>query len=115
VAIWEGDVAELLRQEASSFDAILLDVDNGPRALTRPANRWLYSRKGLQTALGALRPGGVLALWSAGPQPGFTPLPRQAGFAVAEKRVRSQGPGSGGFHTVWVCRRPPEPDSLEAG
>ena len=63
--IYVGDVGDLIRREAGGFDAILMDVDNGPEALVRPANDWLYSRAGLQATRAALRPGGVLAVWSA--------------------------------------------------
>src|ERR1700736_2352911 len=69
VRIRAADVVELIRQSAAAFDAILLDVDNGPAGLTRKANDGLYDGQGLSAAHTALRPGGVLAVWSSGPDP----------------------------------------------
>jgi spermidine synthase len=105
VTVREADVAEILREEPRAYDAILLDVDNGPRGLTRKVNDRLYTRKGLEAAFAALRPAGVFALWSAGPARGFAELLRRAGFAVDEKHVRARGPRGGGFHTIWIAGR----------
>ena len=80
VSIREADVGHLIRSEASAFDAILLDVDNGPEGLTRKANDALYDLKGLSAARAALRPGGVLAVWSSTPNPKFTWRLRQGRF-----------------------------------
>src|SRR6202045_2960832 len=68
----EADVVDVIRSHVSSFDAILLDVDNGPEGLIRKANDALYDLKGLKTIRRALRPRGVLAVWSSGPNPAFT-------------------------------------------
>jgi spermidine synthase len=105
VAVRECDVAQILRTEQRAYDAILLDVDNGPRGLTRKGNDRLYTQSGLAAAYAALRPGGVFGLWSAGPDPAFTELLRKTGFAVDEKRVRSRSPRRGGYHTVWIAGR----------
>ena len=79
----------LIRTHPRHFDAILLDVDNGPEGLTRKANDALYSSSGLKAAHAALRPGGVLAVWSSGPNPPFTKRLAQAGFDVNEVAVRA--------------------------
>ncbi len=100
-----GDVGQLLRAHRRAFDAILLDVDNGPEGLTRRENDWLYSMTGLETAFDALQPGGVLTVWSAGGDPVFTERLRQAGFEVEAQRVRAFGPGKGARHTIWIARR----------
>lgn len=100
-----GDVAALLRGERAAFDAILLDVDNGPEGLTHRANDWLYGSEGLQAAMQALRPDGVLAVWSAGPDDAFGERLRRVGFLVDERRVRAHRAGKGATHTVWLARR----------
>jgi spermidine synthase len=114
VEVQETDVAQILRAGHRAYDAILLDVDNGPRGLTREGNNWLYTRAGVDAAFAALRPGGVFALWSAGPNRAFTRLLRQAGFAVAEKSARARGPRGGGYHTIWVARRAVQPNGTPA-
>jgi spermidine synthase len=101
--IYVGDVGDLIRREAGGFDAILLDVDNGPEALVRPANDWLYSRAGLQAARAALRPGGVLAVWSASPDRIFTKDLKQAGFDVREHIVHPHRAGKGPRHQIWIA------------
>ena len=88
---------------AGRFDAILLDVDNGPEGLTRAENDRLYSRAGLAAAKAALIPGGVLAVWSQGPNPAFATRLAAAGFAVDENKVRAHGSG-GRKHVVWVAQ-----------
>ena len=100
------DVALLLRQEAEGFDAIVLDVDNGPDGLTRASNQWLYSNAGLSAMRRALRPGGTLAIWSAGPDRAFTRRLRGAGFEVEEATVRAHA-GKGARHVIWLARRSP--------
>jgi spermidine synthase len=105
VTVREADVAELLREEQRAYDAILLDVDNGPRGLTRKSNGWLYTRTGLDAALAALRPAGVFSLWSAGPSPDFTRLLGKAGFEVDEERLPARSIRRGGYHTIWIARR----------
>lgn len=105
VAVVEGDVAELIRQASGRFDAILLDVDNGPDGLTRRGNDRLYSRPGLAAAWNALTPGGVLAVWSAAPDPAFTRRLRESGFAVDEVIARARSNGKGARHTIWLATR----------
>jgi len=106
VSVEERDVAQLIGAAPAAWDAILLDVDNGPQALTRPANDGLYSRPGLDAALLALRPGGVLAVWSAEEDRAFDKRLGQAGFAVHRSRVRSREASRGAHHHVWVALRP---------
>lgn len=100
----EMDVTVLLREEAAGFDAIVLDVDNGPDGLTRASNEWLYSSEGLAVAFRVLRPGGALAIWSAGPDKAFTKRLRAAGFVVEEVPVRAHA-GRGARHVIWMARR----------
>jgi spermidine synthase len=99
------DVAELLKRERGSFDAIVLDVDNGPEALPQSENSWLYGRAGLAAARMALRAGGVLAVWSAGPDPAFAERLRAVGFEVEEVEVHARGYARGARHTIWFARR----------
>jgi spermidine synthase len=105
VSIREADVGPLIRSGASAFDAILLDVDNGPEGLTREANDGLYDLAGLGAARLALRPGGVLAVWSSGPDADFTRRLRKARFDVDEVRVRANGARGGARHVIWVATR----------
>jgi spermidine synthase len=105
VEIREADVGQLIRSGASGFDAILLDVDNGPEGLTRKANDALYDLRGLSAARAALRPGGVLAVWSSGPHPKFTWRLRKAGFEVEEVRARANGSRGGARHVIWIATR----------
>jgi spermidine synthase len=105
VSIHVGDVGGLIRTSAGRFDAILLDVDNGPDGLSREGNDALYTAQGLQQARAALRPGGVLAVWSSGPDPRFTSRLRKAGFAVEEEIVRARRTGGGARHTIWLAQR----------
>ena len=105
VSIREVDVAQILQAVHQAYDAILLDVDNGPRGLTRKSNDWLYTRSGLDAAFWALRPAGVFALWSASPNRAFAQLLRKTGFEIDEKRVRARGPRGGGYHTIWIAGR----------
>jgi len=102
-----GDVGAILKRERSAFDAILLDVDNGPEGLTRRENDWLYSFEGLNAAFDALRPTGILAVWSAGPDGVFADRLRQVGFDVEETKARAHhGPKKGARHTIWLAARP---------
>lgn len=103
VTICEADVAEVIGEAKGAYDAILLDVDNGPGGLNRDANDGLYSAGGLNAARRALRPGGVLAVWSAGPDEGFTRRLRQARFAVEEVQVRAGGGRKGARHVIWIA------------
>jgi spermidine synthase len=103
VSIREMDVTEVIRSGRATFDAILLDVDNGPEGLTRQANDGLYDSGGLRAAHAALRPGGVLAVWSSGPNPAFAKRLRGAGFDVNEVNVRATGRGGGARHIIWIA------------
>jgi spermidine synthase len=104
-----ADVAELIVAGASTYDAILLDVDNGPQGLTRGANDWLYEARGLAAARKALRPRGVLAVWSSGPDERFTKRLRDAGFLAEEIRARANGARGGARHVIWLATRAREP------
>ncbi len=106
VAIEVADVASLIATRRAAWDAILLDVDNGPDGLTRTSNDRLYDRDGLAAARTALRPGGVLAVWSSGADPAFTQRLRKAGFAVAEEVVRAHGARGGARHMLWFATKP---------
>jgi spermidine synthase len=101
VEIRMGDVAEAM--EPARYDAILLDVDNGPDGLTRESNDRLYSATGLARARAALTPRGVLAVWSAHPDPEFARRLKRAGFAVEELRVRARENGKGPTHIIWFA------------
>lgn len=105
VSVREEDVARVLKLGQQAFDAILLDVDNGPEGLTRRQNDWLYGMNGLNAAYAALRPQGMLAVWSAGPDPDFVQRLHKVGFEVEELRVRAHG-GKGARHIIWFARRP---------
>ncbi len=105
VTVHEDDVAKVLKGARRAWDAILLDVDNGPEGLTRARNDWLYGAAGLNAAFDALRPAGVLAVWSAGPAPDFSERLRRAGFEVEEVRVRARGARGGARHTIWIAGR----------
>jgi spermidine synthase len=98
------DVTALLKNESIGFDAIVLDVDNGPDGLTRDSNEWLYSKAALSVAFKALRPGGALAVWSAGPDKSFTKRLRAVGFVVEEVTVRAHA-GKGTRYLIWMARR----------
>jgi spermidine synthase len=104
VRLHEIDVGELIRHEPSALDAILLDVDNGPEGLTRAANDGLYDLAGLSAAHAALRPGGVLAVWSSGPDADFSRRLGKTGFEVDEVAVRANG-ARGARHVIWIARR----------
>ena len=99
-----GDVAKIIRAERQGYDAILLDVDNGPEGLTRKKNNWLYDMDGLTEAYTALRPGGILAIWSAGPDRRFMERLRKVGYSVKQVRVRADGK-KGDLHAIWFAQR----------
>jgi spermidine synthase len=105
VSIREADVADVIKAKASAFDAILLDVDNGPEGLIRKANDALYDLRGLKAIRKALRPGGVLAVWSSGPHPLFSKRLRDAGFDVNEVGVRATTKRSGAHHVIWFATK----------
>ncbi|GEN98301.1 spermidine synthase [Novosphingobium sediminis] len=98
-----GDVGSVIDGAAGDFDAILLDVDNGPDGVVRDGNNSLYTSSGLRAARRALTPGGVLAVWSAGPDPAFTRRLEKNGFSVDEIRVAARTNGKGPKHTIWFA------------
>jgi spermidine synthase len=100
-----ADVGTLIASAAGSYNAILLDVDNGPDGLTRASNEWLYTPEGLSAAKAALRPGGILAVWSAAPDATFSRRLKTAGFAVEEVALRARSNGKGPRHVIWFARR----------
>jgi spermidine synthase len=106
VSVEEEDVAETIRKGKAAWDAILLDVDNGPKGLTRKANDSLYGRSGLKTSFSALRPGGILAVWSSGADEAFTRRLKQCGFQTETITVPARKPGKGGRHTIWLAGKP---------
>ncbi len=99
------DVAQVIRKERNGFDAILLDTDNGPVGLTQPANSRIYSLTGLYAAYAALRPHGVLAIWSTDPDGPFTKRLGKVGFKVDEVKVHAHGL-KGTKHHLWFATRP---------
>lgn len=100
--VYVGDVGELIRQSGNGFDAIMLDVDNGPEGLIRRENDWIYSAAGLAATASALRAGGVVSVWSAGPDRQFVKRMKQAGFDVDERVVRPHRKGRGARHFIWL-------------
>ena len=105
VTVAMGDVADAMRSNEGCFDAILLDVDNGPDALTQRTNGWLYGRAGLAAAWRALKPGGAFAVWSVGGEPSFESRLRAAGFEPETHVVRARGGGKGPRQNVFVGRK----------
>ena len=103
VTIRQEDVARAISAAGDGYDAILLDVDNGPGGLNRKANDSLYSRSGLDASRRALRPGGLLAIWSAGPDRSFGRRLRDSGFVVEEKTARAGRSGRGAKHVIWLA------------
>lgn len=103
VSMHEGDVVKLIRSSRAAYDAILLDVDNGPGGLTRAGNDSLYDMSGIAAAGAALRAGGILAVWSSAPDQDFTLRLRRGGFGVEEVRVRANGKGGGARHVIWIA------------
>lgn len=105
-----ADVAALIDDAldgtTARYDAILLDVDNGPDGIVREGNDRLYTRTGLGKARDALNPGGMLAVWSAAPDPAFARRLRDAGLEVEERSVRARPNNKGPRHTIWFARRP---------
>jgi spermidine synthase len=105
VRLVEADVAVVIADGKASYDAILLDVDNGPDGLVRDANDRIYSMSGLTAARTALKPGGVLAVWSAGPDAAFTRRLKDADFAVEEVAVKARSNGKGPRHVIWFATK----------
>ncbi|MFO0679500.1 MAG: hypothetical protein U0169_23440 [Polyangiaceae bacterium] len=106
VQVVVGDVAPVVARSRGAFDAIAMDVDNGPMALTAPANKRLYGPRGLDTFREALREGGTLGVWSASDDTAFTARIERAGFDVRIERVPAR-PGGPKKHVLWIARRTP--------
>jgi spermidine synthase len=102
VRIEIGDVADVIRASAQRFDAMLLDVDNGPAAFTASHNTRLYDDQGLAAARAALKPGGILAVWSAWDDRRFEQRLRYGGFSVEVERVRGRLKKGGPRHTIFL-------------
>ncbi|WP_340107592.1 spermidine synthase [Pikeienuella sp. HZG-20] len=103
VEVRAGDVGAVIRGATAAFDAILLDVDNGPDGLTFAANDALYGDAGLQAARRALTPGGVLAVWSAAPDSGFSRRLSRCGFETGAPKIRAAHGKRGARHTIWLA------------
>ncbi|MEH6558060.1 MAG: hypothetical protein V7459_00675 [Oceanicoccus sp.] len=103
--VHQGDVAECLTANNPRFDAILLDVDNGPEGITHSDNNWLYSAQGLDSIFKTLRPEGMLAIWSAGFDPMFVIRLKKARYNVTTKTVRARQ-GKGSRHTIFLAQKP---------
>src|SRR5215212_5693628 len=104
VSVVDGDVAAAIAAARGNYDAILLDVDNGPDGLTRAENDGLYSVSGLAAAKAALVRGGILAVWSAGDDPAFTRRLNANGFAATPTRTRARANGKGAQYTIWLAQ-----------
>ena len=105
VMVLVEDVVHVIKSRKSAFDAIVLDVDNGPDSLTQDGNDRLYSLSGLSMIHRALKPGGVLAIWSASPDTGFTKKLKTSSFHVIEKKVRGRTQKKGPLHTIWIAKK----------
>lgn len=105
VMVREQDVAMVIAEGVGRYDAILLDVDNGPDGLVREANNGIYALSGLAAARAALRQGGILAIWSAAPDPAFTRRLIKAGFSVDEVVVKARANGKGPRHVIWFATK----------
>ena len=105
VRVQVGDVGAMIRAGQGAYDAILLDVDNGPHGLSRAENNSLYSLAGLTAAQRALKPDGVLLVWSSAPDERFTQRLRKSGYTVEEVRVRASRTGKGARHLIWIATR----------
>ena len=106
VRIFEADVAHIIKKSSELYDAILLDVDNGPEGLTRKDNDQLYSNRGLAAAKKALKPSGILAVWSSGPSNMFTKKLEKEGFKVEVRLIHARQSKKGGRHTIWFATKP---------
>lgn len=105
VTVRESDVGLVIKEQTAAYDAIMLDVDNGPDGLTHEGNDRLYTHGGLAAAKAALRPGGILAVWSAEPDKSFSKRIRGSGFKMEEVTVRARAKRGGRRHTIWVAEK----------
>jgi spermidine synthase len=115
VRLQHGDVRGRIGEARSAYDAILLDVDNGPSALAHPGNASLYGEGGVRACAGALRPGGVLAVWSAGPDPRYLARLERGGLSAREESVPARGVAGGMRHVVVVASKAAASRSAEGG
>jgi spermidine synthase len=106
VRVEEEDVVKRIGKGKSVWDAILLDVDNGPAGLTRKANDHLYGKLGLKTSFDALKPGGILGVWSSAVDEAFTRRLKKIGFKTQIVCVRARKSGKGSKHTIWLAKKP---------
>ena len=105
VTVVLDDVAVVIAAQSQHYDAILLDVDNGPDGLSRAANDKIYSMAGLAKTKAALKPGGIAAIWSAAPDAQFSRRLKDSGFSVEEVTVRARSNGKGPRHTIWFASK----------
>ncbi len=105
VTVRESDVRLVIKEAKETYDAILLDVDNGPDGLTHEGNDRLYTHGGLAAAKAALKPGGILAVWSAERDQSFSKRLRGSGFKMEEVSVRARGKRGGRRHTIWLAEK----------
>lgn len=103
VKITRGDVANVIAESSDEFDAILLDVDNGPDGLTSQENGQLYGMAGLSKAKKALRQNGILAIWSSDKDEKFTRRLNQSKFSVEQETVTARPGGKGAKHNIWLA------------
>ena len=107
VKVEVADVAQMINTALGGYNAIMLDVDNGPQAMTQEGNEWIYGYDGLESSFAALRPKGVLSIWSTDTDPAFTRRLLRTGFKVEEVKARARsGKKGGGHYFVWVAIRP---------
>ena len=107
VRVETRDVGDILRTAEGHYDAVLLDVDNGPEAITQEGNRWLYGERGLATVRRALKPRGVVVVWSASSDPAFVQRLKRAGFDTEVLETPARGKAGGPLHTLFVGRARP--------
>ena len=105
VTVRESDVRLVIKEQSAAYDAILLDVDNGPDGLTHEGNDRLYTHGGLAAIKTALKPGGILGVWSAEPDKSFSKRLRGSGFGMKEISVRARGKRGGRRHTIWLAEK----------
>ncbi|MDA0262803.1 MAG: hypothetical protein O3A93_01435 [Chloroflexi bacterium] len=106
VTVRVTDVAQMIKDGKGDYNAIMLDVDNGPQAMTQEGNDWIYGNNGLEASFAALRPQGVLSIWSTDPDPAFTRRLIKTGFKVEEVKARARsGRKGGGYYFLWVATR----------
>lgn len=101
----EEDAISIIKESKKRYDAILLDVDNGPGGMSGQSNDWFYRFPGLHAMKASLEPKGVLALWSARPDVAFTARLNKVGFEVEEIRCRARPGNKGPHHLIWIATK----------